>query len=40
MIQVIRTYNEGQSRWNQPIFAELPLANRNDALIKIDVSNA
>jgi hypothetical protein len=32
--------HEGQGGRNQPIFAELPLANRDDALIQIDVSNA
>src|SRR6266581_4211858 len=31
---------EGQGGRNQAIFAEFPLANRDDALIQIDVSNA
>jgi hypothetical protein len=34
-----QSVHQGQGGGNQPIFAELPLTNRDDALIEIDVSN-
>src|SRR3989442_15812339 len=34
-----QSVHQGQGGRNQPIFAELSLANRDDALIEVDVSN-
>src|SRR5579872_752159 len=37
---IAQSVHQGQRGWNQPIFAELCLSNRDDALLEVDVSHA